>query len=54
MVMGNTRISYRVFSVTCVITNEGISSQGITPPRAKGKKMMESVNSPKTVLSTAR
>ena len=40
--------------VTCVMTSEGISSQGITPPRASGKKMTESVNSPKIVLITAR
>ena len=54
MVTGNTRISYSVFSITCEIISEGISSQGITPPKANGKKMTESVASPKTVLNTAR
>ncbi len=54
IVTGSTTISYSVFSVTCEIISEGISSQGITPPKARGKKMTESVASPKTVLSTAR
>ena len=54
MVTGSTTISYNVFSVTCEIINDGISSQGMTPPNANGKKMIESVVSPNTVLQMAR
>ena len=54
MVMGNTTISYSVFRVTCEIISDGISSQGITQPRASGKKIRESVSSPNTVLKMAR
>ena len=54
MVTGSTTISYNVFSVTCEIISDGISSQGITPPNANGKKITESVSSPNIVLRIAR
>ena len=54
IVKGKTIISYPVLSTTCHNISLGNSSAGTTPPRAKGKKMSESADSPKTVLNMAR